>query len=133
MICPGDPNTTDVVEENTKGAPITWLTGGGRHRGGNFGSVLRGRSPVGISGVAPRANIVTYRVCYLMTRMILMTAARFRWPLARPQAIADGADVNNYSIGSHPGVSPWQNPTSQAFLNLPGGHFAATRQAMPAQ
>ncbi|NMP14793.1 S8 family peptidase [Thalassotalea sp. Y01] len=63
-----------------------------------------------ISGVAPRANIVSYQVCDLQGCWPDITA------LAVEHAIANGINVLNYSIGS-PGYSPWQAIDAMALLS----------------
>ncbi|MEO1173782.1 MAG: S8 family serine peptidase, partial [Myxococcota bacterium] len=65
-----------------------------------------------ISGVAPRANIIAYKVCAPSCFFSDITAAV-------DQAIADGiVDVLNHSIGS-PGGSPWATkiPAARAARN----------------
>jgi subtilisin family serine protease len=62
-----------------------------------------------ISGVAPHANLITYKAC---------TAAGCLSPsltAAIDQATADGVDVINYSIGGGP-TDPWDDADSDAFL-----------------
>ncbi|MEI2429140.1 S8 family serine peptidase [Lysobacter yananisis] len=67
-----------------------------------------------ISGVAPHANIVAYDICYT-------DAAGQGWCpdsaalAAIDQAVVDGVDVINYSIGG--GGEPWGEAVSLAFLN----------------
>ncbi len=61
-----DPDTEDVVEENTNGKDNS---GHGSHvastaAGNPVNTFLDGSVNVTISGVAPRANIIAYRVCY---------------------------------------------------------------------
>ena len=61
-----DPSTEDVVEENTNGKDNN---GHGSHvasiAAGNPVNVLvNGVINTQVSGVAPRANIISYRVCY---------------------------------------------------------------------
>jgi subtilisin family serine protease len=71
-------------------------------------------SSVAISGVAPRANVIAYDVCYtnlitgqgLCPNVSSMAAAN--------QAVADGVDVINFSIGG--GAAPWNDIVSLAFL-----------------
>ena len=63
-----------------------------------------------ISGVAPHANIIAYKVCAPSCFFTDIVAAV-------DQAIADGiVDVLNHSIGS-PGGSPWNSSQAQAFLS----------------
>ncbi|MEE4192946.1 MAG: S8 family serine peptidase, partial [Halieaceae bacterium] len=62
-----------------------------------------------ISGVAPHANVVAYKVCAPSCFFSDIVAAV-------DQAIADGVvDVLNHSIGS-PGGNPWNSSQAQAFL-----------------
>jgi hypothetical protein len=132
-----NPSTEDVVEENTNGRDNT---GHGSHvasiAAGNPANIfLEGAASVTLSGVAPRANIISYRVCYAgepagadsggcMGSAILS---------AIEQAIQDGVDVINYSIGSispcTPGsCNPWSFGTEdRAFLGArAAGIFVAT-------
>jgi subtilisin family serine protease len=70
-----------------------------------------------ISGVAPHANIIAYRVC---TSGCPTTASS----QATNQAVIDGADVLNFSISG--GVSPWSDTVSIAFRNaVDAGLFIA--------
>ena len=71
-----------------------------------------------VQGVAPRANLIAYRVC-IETCPITSILAGIN------QAIADGVDVLNYSISG--ADSPWGNSVSRAFLEAFGaGIFIAT-------
>lgn len=124
-----DPNT-DVVEEYNKGKDNA---GHGSHvasiaAGNPFNDTLKD-VPVLISGVAPNANIVSYRVCFVgdladpnddgcMTSAVLD---------AIEQAMIDGVDVINYSIGSE-AYNPWnQGLTAFEFLNArAAGIFVVT-------
>jgi subtilisin family serine protease len=116
-----DPDTEDVVEENTNGKDNS---GHGSHVAGiAVGNVLNvtlnGTANTTISGVAPHANFVVYRVCFIgeppepdgggcLGSAILA---------AIDQAVTDGVDVINYSIGTD-AFSPW-GPGSipLAFMN----------------
>ncbi|WP_371186122.1 S8 family serine peptidase [Thalassotalea maritima] len=62
-----------------------------------------------ISGVAPKANIVSYQVCDLAGCYPDLTV------LAVEHAIEHGINVLNYSVGS-PSYSPWQAIDALAFL-----------------
>jgi subtilisin family serine protease len=61
-----------------------------------------------VSGVAPRANIIAYQVCFPSCPTSSTTAAV-------NQAVIDGVDVINYSISG--GTNPYVETTAQAFLN----------------
>lgn len=74
-----------------------------------------------LSGVAPHANIIAYDVCLPgggCPDEIALVAVE--------QAILDGVDVMNYSIGGGP-FNPWEDPLSLAFLSArEAGIFVAT-------
>jgi subtilisin family serine protease len=64
-----------------------------------------------VSGVAPHANIVAYQVCFPTGGCpdeAILTAV--------DQAIQDGVDVINFSIGGSEGF-PWNDATALAFLS----------------
>jgi subtilisin family serine protease len=63
---------------------------------------------VSLSGVAPRANIIVYDVCETDCPESAALAAI-------DQAVADGVDVINFSIGG-PALNPWNDPISLALL-----------------
>lgn len=71
-----------------------------------------------LSGVAPRANIISYQVCYPGssddndTYSNCVTSAILA---AIDDAIADNVDVINFSISG--GGNPWSDATERAFLN----------------
>jgi subtilisin family serine protease len=124
-----DPGTVEN-EENTNGKDNT---GHGSHVAsiavGNPLSVTLNNIPTQIGGVAPNANLVSYRVCFIGDAADpdddgCQSSAIFS---AIEQAIIDQVDVVNYSIGSEPG-DPWSNgSTMMAFLNLrAAGIFVAT-------
>ncbi|MGH3645831.1 MAG: S8 family serine peptidase [Micromonosporaceae bacterium] len=74
-----------------------------------------------ISGVAPHANLITYKGC-LPTGNCLSPSL----VAAIDQAVADGVDVINYSIGGGPN-DPWNDADSLAFLAArEAGVFVAT-------
>lgn len=60
-----------------------------------------------VSGVAPRANIVAYRVCLNNCPITAILAGI-------DQAVTDGVDVINFSIAGSD--SPWTDPVSVGFL-----------------
>ncbi|MCP3973479.1 MAG: S8 family serine peptidase [bacterium] len=64
----------------------------------------------GLSGVAPHANIIAYDVC---TPSGCSGAAIIG---GIDQAIADGVDVINYSIGSDTPTDPWSQDSQLGFL-----------------
>lgn len=73
---------------------------------------------VNISGVAPRANLINYKVCS-------PTCPQTSSVAAVNQAITDGADVLNYSISGSD--SPWNDSVDLAFLDATeAGIFVTT-------
>lgn len=62
-----------------------------------------------VQGVAPRANVISYKVC---TDFGCLSTASVS---AVEQAIADGTDVLNYSISGPD--NPWNNAVDAAFLS----------------
>ena len=73
--------------------------------------------PFEISGVAPHANVISYLGCCTGTGLIASI----------DQAIADGVDVINYSIGSGDPGDPWSDFDTIGFLNArAAGIFVAT-------
>ncbi len=76
-----------------------------------------------ISGVAPHANIISYRICDANGCSTIDAGS------AIDQAVSDGVDVLNYSIGGAAIVSPWSpfSIDAQAFLDArDAGVFVAT-------
>ncbi|WP_244243989.1 S8 family serine peptidase [Marilutibacter alkalisoli] len=69
---------------------------------------------VRISGVAPRGNIIAYDVCYTEISSGRGLCPNVSSAAAVDQAVADGVDVINFSIGG--GSSPWSEAVSRAFL-----------------
>ncbi|MDX2417766.1 MAG: S8 family serine peptidase [Xanthomonadales bacterium] len=125
-----DDSATDAIEENTDGKDNS---GHGSHVAsiavGNPLNVTLNGLPTVIAGVAPNANIVSYRVCFIGDATDpeddgCQTSAIFS---AIEQAITDKVDVVNYSIGTDTN-DPWGNGTTTlAFLNLrAAGIFVAT-------
>ncbi|TLU67559.1 S8 family peptidase [Thalassotalea litorea] len=70
-----------------------------------------------ISGVAPHANIISYQVCYPGGAGDPYAGCPTEALLAGIEdAIADGVDVINFSIGGSEQF-PWENPVELAFLS----------------
>lgn len=65
-----------------------------------------------MSGVAPHANVISYQVCGQSACYPSLSVASVE------QAIKDGVDVLNYSIGPTGGAQtdPWNSPVHSAFL-----------------
>jgi len=96
---------------------------------GNPTDLTLNGTPTQIGGVAPNANLVSYRVCYIdesdEDAGVCQTSAIIR---AIDQAITDGVDIVNHSIGSGEAHDPWIPWSSTyAFLGLrEAGIFVAT-------
>ncbi|MET0717240.1 MAG: S8 family serine peptidase, partial [Pseudoxanthomonas sp.] len=88
----------------------TASTAAGNSRRENFNGTT-----VTISGVAPRANVIAYDVCYTEVSTGRGLCPNVSSAAAVNQAMADGVDVINYSIGG--GTQPWNEAVSLAFLN----------------
>ncbi|GAA4866306.1 S8 family serine peptidase [Luteimonas vadosa] len=120
FVCGAPANTCNspatILEEpsfvdNNGHGSHTAGTAAGNQRDATF----RG-APVHISGVAPRANIVAYDICYTRRSDGNGLCPNVSAVAAVNQSIADGVvDVINYSIGG--GASPWTESVSIAFLN----------------
>jgi len=122
---------TPENEENTNGKDNN---GHGSHvasiAAGNPLDVTLNGQPVVMAGVAPNANIVSYRVCFIADASNADDDGCQGSAIlsAIDQAITDQVDAVNYSIGADVIEDPWQNGTStRAFLNLrAAGIFVAT-------
>ena len=125
QISASDPNAVDgpgVEDENNHGSHTASTAAGNRRTATFLGS------SIGISGVAPHANVIAYDACY--STLNAQGAPTGPCPnvatlAAINQAVADGVDVINYSIGG--GTSPWTQAQSLAFLSAHNaGIFVAT-------
>ncbi len=113
-IVQNDPDALDdplFDDENGHGSH-TASTAGGNPRTLSGGTL----DGVKISGVAPRASLMIFDVCYTRISTGQGLCAGAASVAAVNQAIADGfVDVINYSIGG--GASPWTDTVSIAFRN----------------
>jgi subtilisin family serine protease len=126
-----NPATDDIEEENTNGKDND---GHGSHvastaAGNRLLVTLEGNIDTDLSGVAPRANIVSYRVCYVGVPPDpegggCLDSAIMQ---AIDQAVEDGVDIINFSIGTE-AFDPWHFlTTARAFLAArEAGIFVAT-------
>ena len=120
-----DNPLTEEVEESTNGKDIA---GHGSHVasiavGNPVNIPVPDRGNQTLSGVAPRANLITYRICHTSDCFDSFTIA------AIDQAIEDGVDVLNYSIGGSAG-DPWRAGTiERAFLNARGAGVVVVTSA----
>lgn len=69
-----------------------------------------------LSGVAPHANVVSYQVCYQGDSPNFQGCPAEALVAAIEDAITDGVDVINFSIGG-PENQPWNDPVEMAFLS----------------
>ncbi len=92
---------------------------------GNRRDITYSNAPLRISGVAPRANIIAYDVCYTNTSTGTGSCPSSATAAAINQAVADGVvDAINYSIGG--GSAPWSDSVSLAMLSaVDAGIFVA--------
>ncbi len=67
-----------------------------------------------ISGVAPEAQILSYRIGYPTASEYSGSAFDAEVIQAYEDAVIDGADVINYSFGGYDGVMPWASATTLA-------------------
>jgi subtilisin family serine protease len=102
------------------------LEGGGGHgshtlstAGGNAGVpvTINGINLGLLSGMAPRARLAMYKVCYTGTTATNGGCSSASTVAAVNQAIKDGVDVINYSIGPTAGGGLISDPQQVAFLN----------------
>jgi hypothetical protein len=93
---------------------------------GNRRSVVVSGNNRSIQGVAPRANLIAYDVCYTNTATGQGLCPNVSSVAAVNQAIADGiVDAINFSIGG--GTAPWGDAVSLAFLSATNaGIYVAT-------
>lgn len=99
----GDNNGNDTLDHGSHTAGTT---------AGNLIEVNYEGAVVTISGMAPRAQVLSYKVCDATGCATSASTA------AVNQAVKDGADSLNFSIGprSGPTRSPWMDSTEVAFL-----------------
>jgi hypothetical protein len=109
----GQPNIREEPgfgDTNSHGSHTASTVAGNRRDASFRGGTHR------ISGVAPRANVVAFDICYTNTATNQGLCPNVSAVAAIEQAIADGVvDVFNYSIGG--GTQPWGESVSLAFLS----------------
>ncbi|MFG6448889.1 S8 family serine peptidase [Roseateles sp. BYS180W] len=86
--------------------------GGNANVAANIGSFDLGI----MSGIAPRARLAAYKTCYTTTSGGSSCASSSS-VASIEQAVADGVDVINYSVGPSTGGGSFTDSVSQAFLN----------------
>ncbi|PMQ17213.1 S8 family peptidase [Janthinobacterium sp. AD80] len=115
---------------------VAGLTGHGGHgthtastAGGNNGAqaTSNGVSLGKASGMAPRARIAAYKVCWTAASTGRNGCATADSVAAIDQAVKDGVNVINFSIGPNAGGGAFDEATEQAFLGAANaGVFVAT-------
>ncbi|SDA84766.1 MULTISPECIES: S8 family peptidase [unclassified Janthinobacterium] len=115
---------------------VAGLTGHGGHgthtastAGGNHGALAtsNGVSLGKASGMAPRARIAAYKVCWTDGATGKNGCATADSVAAIDQAVKDGVNVINFSIGPNAGGGAFDEATEQAFLGAANaGVFVAT-------
>ena len=84
---------------------------------GNRRTVAISGAQAAISGVAPRANVIAFDICYTNIATGQGSCPNVSAVAALDQVVADGiADSLNYSIGG--GTQPWSEAVSAAFLDV---------------
>lgn len=100
----------DFTNEGTEGIDSV---GHGSHVAGIAAGNTNSSNFLGInfnvSGVAPRANIISYKACFFSEDSAGGSCSSSALLSAIDQATADLVDVANYSIGSETPCSPWGN------------------------
>lgn len=113
-----NPQEFDSGRDSTQGAG----GGHGSHTastaGGNNGVMASsaGSSLGAVSGIAPRARIASYKVCWKGSTATNGGCAGSNTIKAVEQAVKDGVDVLNYSIGPTAGGGTFQDAAVLAFL-----------------
>ena len=115
---------------------VAGLTGHGGHgthtastAGGNNGALAtsNGVSLGKASGMAPRARVAAYKVCWTDGATGRNGCATADSVAAIDQAVKDGVNVINFSIGPNAGGGAFDEATEQAFLGAANaGVFVAT-------
>jgi len=116
----GSPDVIGTAKDFGGHGSHTASTAAGNH----VGATIDGAT-IPISGVAPHANVIAYKVCFEAPPNYDDGTCTVDWSAAAvDQAIADGVDVLNFSISG--GNSPWGDDVSQAFLSaVEAGIFVA--------
>ncbi|MBX3726416.1 MAG: S8 family serine peptidase [Xanthomonadales bacterium] len=102
------PSSSNPEDNNGHGSHTASTAAGNVLANPQFVAPTATFSFAGASGVAPRANLIAYQVCFPSCPTSATTAAV-------NQAVIDGVDVINYSISG--GTSPWVETTAVAFRN----------------
>lgn len=97
---------TSARDDNGHGTHVATTAVGN----GSVKAEIQGQRFGKVSGIAPRAHLVAYRVCGFEG-----TCFGSDIVAAINQAVIDGVDVINFSVGG--GSAPYDDPTSLAFLD----------------
>ncbi|MBO9661439.1 S8 family serine peptidase [Dokdonella sp.] len=118
---PGSPDVADTATDHAGHGSHTASTAGGSHAQ----ATTADGATVAVSGVAPRANVIMYKVCFAPPPNYGGTCTDDATAAGADQAVADGVDAINFSISG--GTDPWGDDTSVAFRNaVEAGIFVAT-------
>lgn len=117
---PGYREEPGFGDTNSHGTHVASTVAGNRRTVGISGAQAN------ISGVAPRASVIAFDICYTNISTDQGLCPNVSAVAAVDQVIADGvADVINYSIGG--GAQPWSEAVSLAFLDVvEAGVFVAS-------
>lgn len=120
----GSPDVPTSAADYDGHGSHTSSTAGGSHAQ----ATTADGATVAVSGVAPRANLITYKTCWAPPPEEFPqprgTCATDATAAAADQAVADGVDAINFSISG--GSDPWGDDTSIAFRNaVEAGIFVA--------
>lgn len=100
-------DNTDPSDENSHGTHVA-----GTAIGNTLDFDLGGGNSMELSGVAPRANVISYKIADVEGTTVGGASTS-----AIEQAILDGVDVINYSFGSDSVGSPWNDASAMAYLS----------------
>ncbi len=105
-----------VYDFSNEGSGGLDTTGHGTHvastaAGNPLNAVFNGL-PYAVSGVAPRASLISYKACFASEENPSGLCSRASLLASIDQATEDGVDVVNYSIGSDLPCSPWTGQDS---------------------
>jgi len=87
---------------------------------------LRGTEVATISGMAPRARIAVYKACWLAPEATSFSCFFSDTAAATEDAVRDGVDVINYSVGT---AAAFNDPQDIAFLNAADAGVFVARSA----
>ncbi len=104
-----DPESRFELDDNEFISPRD-ADGHGTHiattaAGNSVAATLAGTEVARIAGIAPRARIAVYKACWLEPGALRGTCSTADLARAIDDAVADGVDIINYSVGSNDGIT----------------------------